>query len=240
MYRTLRVLICICLFASAAVLFAQDAAKLTPPVNVPIKVAFVLGDGATMIDFTGPWEVFQDVMTSGDNNKPIHSHHEMMDDPNLNQPFQLYTIAISKAPVQVTGGMKIVPDYTFADAPKPNVIVIPAQHSTPEAIAWVKKTAPQTDVTMSVCTGAFLLARTGLLDGEKATTHHWFQDDFEKEFRNVKLQRGVRYVENGKVSTSAGLTSGIDMALRVVERYYGHDVAVATAEYMEYKSDLWK
>jgi transcriptional regulator GlxA family with amidase domain len=228
-----------CLMLMAAALFGQDASRLTPPATGPIKVAFVLGQNATMIDFTGPWEVFQDVMIRG-NGKPLHVHQEMMDDPNLNQPFQLYVVAASKAPVEVTGGMKIVPDYTFADAPKPNVIVIPAQHSTPEAIEWVRKTAPETDVTMSVCTGAFLLARTGLLDGGKATTHHWFQDDFEKEFKNVKLQRGVRFVENGKMSTAAGLTSGIDMALRVVERYYGRDIAVATAEYMEYENSRWK
>lgn len=229
----------VCLMLLVVALFGQNAAKLTPPVNAPIKVAFLLGEGATMIDFTGPWEVFQDVMIKA-NRKPIHVHQEMMDDPNINQPFQLYVVAASKTPVAVTGGMKIVPDYTFADAPKPNVIVIPAQHSTPEAIEWVKKTGPQTDVTMSVCTGAFLLARTGLLDGGKATTHHWFQDDFEKEFKSVRLQRGVRFVENGKTATAAGLTSGIDMALRVVERYYGRDIAVATAEYMEYENSRWR
>lgn len=229
----------LCLILLVAALFGQDTTRLPQPTDGPIKVAFLLGEGATMIDFSGPWEIFQDVMIGG-NGKPIHSHQGMMSDPQLSQPFQLYTVAVSKAPVEVSGGMKITPDYAFADAPKPNVIVIPAQRSTPEGIEWLKKTAPQTDVTMSVCTGAFLLAHTGLLDGGKATTHHWFQDDLEKQFPNVKVQRGVRFVENGKASTAAGLTSGIDLALHIVERYFGRDMAVATAEYMEYESSRWK
>jgi len=95
-------------------------------------------------------------------------------------------------------------------------------------------------VTMSVCTGAFLLARTGLLDGGKATTHHWFQDDLEREFKNLSVERGVRFVENGKTATSAAVASGTDLALHVVERHFGRDIAVATAEYMEYESVRWK
>jgi transcriptional regulator GlxA family with amidase domain len=87
---------------------------------------------------------------------------------------------------------------------------------------------------MSVCTGAFHLARTGLLDGRTATTHHQFQDRLAREFPAVKVQRGVRFVEHEKVATAAGLSSGIDLALRVVERYFGRGAALRTAAYMEY------
>ena len=89
---------------------------------------------------------------------------------------------------------------------------------------------------MSICTGAFHLAKAGLLSGKFATTHHEFQDSFAREFPKVKLARGVRYVEHEKVATAGGLTSGIDLALRVVERYHGAEIARATATYLEYQS----
>jgi transcriptional regulator GlxA family with amidase domain len=93
---------------------------------------------------------------------------------------------------------------------------------------------------MSVCTGAFQLARTGLLDGLQATTHHHFYDAFAKEFPQVKLHRGLRFVDNGHIASAGGLTSGIDLALRIVERYFGHGVAQQTADYMEYTGQGWK
>ncbi len=217
---------------------SQTTGTLTPP-NRPIVVAFVLGQGATVIDFSGPWEVFQDVMLTS-SNKSIRSMEEMMADPHHQHPFNLYTVAESKNPINASGGMKIVPKYTFAEAPTPDVIVIPAGQSTSSTIEWLKKVSPQADVTFSVCTGAGVLAQTGFLDGQKATTHHWFVDDLGKRFPKVQFERGVRYVENGKYSSAAGLTSGIDLALRVVERYFGHEVALSTAHYMEYESNRWK
>jgi transcriptional regulator GlxA family with amidase domain len=220
-------------------LWAQSGGTLAAPAAGSIKVAFVLGDSAEMIDFAGPWEVFHDVMLAPDG-KPVRSRPEAGEEAKIRHPFQLYTVSATKSPVEVSGGMKIVPDYSFADAPPPNVIVIPAQRSSPEAIDWVRSAAPKTDVTMSVCTGAFLLARTGLLDNQRATTHHWYRSDFEKVFHKVMLESHARFVENARTSTAAGLTSGIDLALRVVERYFGRDVATATADYMEYGSSRWK
>jgi transcriptional regulator GlxA family with amidase domain len=93
---------------------------------------------------------------------------------------------------------------------------------------------------MSVCTGAFQLGKAGLLEGLKATTHHEFWDDFAKQYPKVNLERGVRFVDNGHIATAGGLTSGIDLALHVVARYYGEEVAAATAKYMEYASERWK
>ena len=105
--------------------------------------------------------------------------------------------------------------------------------------AWLKRVAPSADLTMSVCTGAFHLARTGLLDGKSATTHHASYVQFGKTFPKVKLKRGFRFVDEGNVASAGGLTSGIDLALHVVERYFGRDAAINTAYYMEYQGRGW-
>jgi transcriptional regulator GlxA family with amidase domain len=96
-----------------------------------------------------------------------------------------------------------------------------------------------TDVIMSVCTGAFQVAKAGLLTGKEATTHHDFFDQFAKSFPDVNLKRGLRFVEEERISTAGGLSSGIDLALRVVDRYFGRDAAQTTASYMEYQSKGW-
>ena len=204
-----------------------DVNKLTPP-DGPIPVAFAMSRGATMIDFAGPWEVFQDVMVMNAKEQEGHRH-----------PFQLYTVSEKTEAIEASGGMKIVPDYTFENAPAPKVVVIPAQAGSPALHAWLRKMVDSTDVTMSVCTGAFQLGRAGLLTGKEATTHHEFFDQFAKAFPDVKLKRGLRFVEGPKISTAGGLTSGIDLALRVVERYFGRETAERTAFYMEYQSKGW-
>ena len=153
--------------------------------------------------------------------------------------FNLYTVSEKIEPIQASAGMKIVPDYTFENVPDPKVVVIPAQAGSPALHAWLRKIVDSTDVTMSVCTGAFQLGRAGLLNGLEATTHHEFFDQFAKAFPDVKLKRGLRFVENQKISTAGGLTSGIDLALRVVERYFGREMAEQTAVYMEYQSRGW-
>jgi transcriptional regulator GlxA family with amidase domain len=134
----------------------------------------------------------------------------------------------------------VKPNYSIDDAPQPNVIVVPAHRSTEESRAWLGAASAGTDVTMSVCTGAFQLARAGLLKGIPATTHHEFWDSFAKEFPDIELRRGLRFVDSGRIATAGGLTSGIDMALHVVARYFGAEVAAATAAYMEYSSDAWR
>lgn len=208
------------------------AKPLTPPKG-RIPVAFVLTDSATMIDFAGPWEVFQDVH--------VTNRGTSMDDQ---MPFDLYVVSDKRDPIRTTGGMKVVPDYTFADAPKPKVVVIGAQRGkSPEMLAWLRKMAadPEVDVVMSVCTGAFKLAAAGLLDGKQATTHHDFYDSLIQQYPKIKLVKSTRFVESDdKISTAGGLTSGIDAALHVVERYFGREVAQQTATYMEHYSDGWE
>ena len=206
----------------------DDKRALRPPLRGPIPVAFVLGPSATMIDFAGPWEVFQDVRVPhrGD------SHAEQM-------PFELFTVAEKPETLRVTGGMQVTPDFTIATAPQPRVIVIPAHRGSPALVDWIRRASVKADVTLSVCTGAFHLARTGLLEGKAATTHHQFLDAFAQEFPDVPVKRGVRFVEHERLATAAGLTAGIDLALRVVERYFGREVARRTAAYMEYESRGW-
>jgi transcriptional regulator GlxA family with amidase domain len=217
--------------ASPGEVFAesQDPDRLVPPSTGEINVAFLLSDGATIIDFCGPWEVFNDVAIGGPHTSPTHR-----------MPFRLYTVAESREPIRATGGMRIVPEFTMDDAPQPRVIVIPAQRGRSERILeWIRKSHETADVTLSVCTGAFLLAATGLLRGRAATTHHDFYDQFVKEFPSVELRRGLRFVEHGRLVTAGGLSSGIDGALRIVERYFGRAVARDTAEYMEYQGTGW-
>ena len=202
--------------------------QLIPPARGPIPVAFVLGPHATMIDFAGPWEVFQDVMVP----ERGATHDEQM-------PFQLFTVAEQADTLRVTGGMRVTPDYTVANAPQPRVIVIPAHQGSPRLVDWILSASARADLTFSVCTGAFHLARTGLLRGKTATTHHQFLDRFAQEFPDVLVRRGRRFVEHDRVATAGGLTSGIDLALRVVERYFGRPTAQRTAAYMEYQSTGW-
>jgi putative intracellular protease/amidase/YHS domain-containing protein len=192
------------------------ASRLTPPADGKIPVAFPISDGAVIIDFCGPWEVFQ---AAG---------------------FQVYTVGESLKPVRASGGMQIIPNYTFETAPAPKVIVIPAQNGATKAMTdWIRTSSKNTDVTMSVCTGAFVLARTGLLSGKSATTFHEAFDSFEAAFPDVKLIRGARFVENGNLATSGGLSSGIDLAIRVVERYSGRETAEKLAFALEYQGKGW-
>jgi len=196
---------------------------LTPPAAGKIPVAFAISDGAVVIDFCGPWEVFQDAAPSDGKGG-----------------FHLYTVAEKHAPVETSGGMKILPNYTFENAPRPKVIVIPAQNGDNESMyRWIRESSKAADVTMSVCTGAFVLAKTGLLSGKSATTHHYAYTELAMRYPDIHVKRGYRFVEEGKIATAGGLTSGMDLALRVVERYYGRDQAMRTALNMEYQGQGW-
>lgn len=214
---------------------AAQRAQRPVPSSEPAPVAFVMDQGITMIDFAGPWEVFQD---SWDGDTPR---------------FSLFTVASTRDELETTGtlsrasgamqmsGLKFRADHTFEDAPQPKVIVIGAQaRGTPGKLDWIRHAAQEADVVMSVCTGAFVLARTGLLDGLSATTHHNSYDAFEKQFPKVKLVRGTRFVDNGKFITAGGLTSGIDTALHVVNRYLGPTQTQQVVEYMEYRGTAWR
>ena len=197
-----------------------------------IPVAVMLDEASTMMDFAGPWEVFQDAVAGGV------------------PGYFLYTVAPRMKTYNTTGnvvmsgdahsmnGLKFTPDYTFDNAPQPKVIVMGAQmdFAGREKIAWLQKAAPAAEVVLSVCTGNFIAGHAGLLDGLKATTHHQFYDRFEQEFPKVQLIREQRVVDNGKFVSGGGITAGIDAALHVVHRHFDDKVVRETIRYMEYRS----
>ena len=213
----------------------QGAGLLNPPATGKINVAFLISEGANVMDIAGPWEVFGDTMltTKG---KPWHES----DGDDMVMPFNVYAVSDLVKPLDASG-LTIVPNYSFDNAPKPQIIVIPAQGGRSAAQkAWLLANSAAADVTMSVCTGASMLAAYGLLDGQTATTHHAYQQSMQKKYPAVRFVSGTRFVENGKIATAGGLTSGIDLALHIVARYYGNEVAQVTADFMEHHSGLWK
>ena len=197
---------------------------IAPPASGAINVAFPISDGAVVIDFCGPYEVFR--VVGGKDGKLA---------------FKLYTVADKIAPITTSGGMIVMPNYTFETAPAPKVVVIAAQNAASDAmIKWIRETSKATDVTMSICAGAFVLAQTGLLAGKAATTYHFAYTDLAMQYPDIKVKRGYRFVEEGNIATAGGLTSGMDLALRVVERYYGREKALKTADTLEYQGEGWK
>jgi transcriptional regulator GlxA family with amidase domain len=197
--------------------------KLQPPASGSIPVAVLISAGLNVIDFSGPWGVFESVSVPGANDAL----------------FRLFIVAESSDVVVSGSGLKLVPHYTFANVPEVKVVVIPAQKGSDAMRDWLRKIVNTADVTMSICTGAFQLAKAGLLSGKSATTHHEFLDKLARDFPDIDVKRGVRFVEGDKISTAGGLTSGTDLALRVVERYFGRAVAQSTATYMEYQGKGW-
>lgn len=202
-----------------------EAAPLRPPGDGRrLRVAFVIAPGANVIDHAGPWEVFQDVVVGG------------------RAAFELYTVSDDTRPLRATGGLQLVPDHTYESAPEPDVVVIGAQGGRSAArTAWLQRQARRADVVLSVCTGVSHLAQAGLLDGKTAATHHQFVETLNRRYPQVTFVAGRRYVESdARIVTAGGLTSGIDAALRIVERYFGRGVAQRTADYLEYAGDGWK
>ena len=194
------------------------------------NVAIVIYENAEPLDWTGPFEVYNDAGSIGA--------------ANGQDAFNVYVVSKTTDPVNAQG-LKVVPNYSIADAPKPDIVLFPGGPSSKiyedaEFFAWAKQACAGAEIAQSVCTGAFVLGHAGLLAGKKATTHHDFHDQLKTQFPDVTLERGVRYVEGASnVATAGGLTSGIDLALHVVERYFGRDVAQRTATYMEYQGKGW-
>jgi len=194
---------------------------LKPPEKEMIRVAFAISKGTTEIDYVGPQAVFQ----------------TWYEDPVTKKPaprFKLFTVSDTRDAVDGR-----VAEYTFDTAPSPHIVVVPAQRGSVALTDWLCKVSRTADVTMSVCVGARHLALAGLLNGKKATSHHEAIDGLAKDFPEVQWVRGVRFVEGEKISTGGGLTAGIDLALHVVERYFGRAEAVKVAEHLKYEGKGW-
>jgi len=180
-----------------------------------------VSNATTWIDFVGPQAVFQIFRFD-----PVEQTHKPL--------FKMFLVSEKLEPVG-----KLVPDCTFKNAPHAEIVVIPAQQGSAALHEWLRKVVVNVDVMMSVCTGASHLARAGFLDGQQATTHHESIDEFTERYPTVKWVRGMRFVEGEIVSTGGGLTAGIDLALRVAERYFGRDWALHVAEALEYEGHGW-
>jgi putative intracellular protease/amidase/YHS domain-containing protein len=204
------------------------ANPLTPPDHGSIPVAFVISRNTVIIDLTGPWEVFEVAGSVASAQKGAKE-----------DAFRLYTVAETMRPIRASG-LTITPEYTFATAPVPKIIVIPQQEGVTEAMLnWIRKSSKHTDVTMSICTGAYALAKTGLLSGKSVTTHHGSYRILAIAYPDIKVVRGARWVEDGNLASSGGLTSGMDLALRTVDRYFGRAVTLKTIDQLEYQSQGW-
>lgn len=192
------------------------------------RVGIVLFTNIEVLDFCGPFEVFSVTRLHEDKRR---------EEPS---PFEVLLVAEKSAPVVTTGGMKVIPDHTFASCPKLDILVVPGGWGTrtelgnPAMLDWLRRRAVEVETLTSVCTGSMLLGFAGLLDGRHATTHWRSLDWMRESFPGVIVEYDQHVVEDGSVLTSAGISAGIDMALKVVARYCGEGIARATAKQMEY------
>ena len=181
----------------------------------PISIGFYLQDGVEVLDFAGPMEVFS---YAG---------------------FKVITISKTKNTILSQGILKITPDYSIDDAPPTDILAFfggnaGAASMDKDLIKWIEKNKPTTKYHFSVCTGAFILGKAGVLEGKTATTFHSSIESLKSSFPNTKVLANVRYVDNGKVITTAGISAGIDGALYLVSKLKGAEAAKNVAEYMEY------
>lgn len=191
------------------------------------NVAILIFDDAEVLDFCGPFEVF--------------SSTRQRDTGEL--LFHVYTVAEKAGPVRARNGLSVNPAYTFADCPHPDLLLVPGGRGTRREIhnetlvGWVKEQAGHVELLLSVCTGALILAKAGLLEGLAATTHFQAFDELAALAPRTTLCPDKRYVDNGQIVLSAGVSAGIDMSLYVVARLLGEEQASATARHMQY--DYW-
>src|SRR5262245_18239210 len=192
------------------------------------NVGILLFENIEVLDFCGPFEVFSITRLNEDKRREELS------------PFHVFLVAETKQPIAATGGMRVLTDFDLNDCPELDVLVVPGVYGTrhemsnERLLGWIADRSRQVETMASVCTGAMLLGKAGLLDGKRATTHwralEWMQELFPK----TRVEKELHVVEEGSLFTSAGISAGIDMALKVVCHYYGETVARATARYMEY------
>ncbi len=192
-------------------------------------VGIIIFPEVEVLDFCGPYEVFTVVRLNEERRR---------EEPS---PFEVLLVAESEEAVRTAAGMRVLPDCTFDTCPRLDILVVPGgwgtrrQIENKTLIAWIGQRGRQVETLTSVCTGALLLAQAGLLNGRRATTHFRSLPWLRESFPAVTVEEHLRIVEYGHILTSAGISAGIDLALKVVERYHGEAVARATARHMEYR-----
>lgn len=182
-----------------------------------------------VLDFAGPFEVFSITTYVGCNEKP----------------FNVKIVSQTKDLITARNGLKIQPDYSFYDAPDFDILIVPGGYGAEEieihnsiAIDWIKRNMDKVEIMASVCTGAFLLAKAGLLNDKKATTHWMDIDRLKEEYPKIIIQHNVKYVDEGSIITSGGISAGINMSFYIVKKLLGEETANTTARRMEYDINI--
>lgn len=191
--------------------------KLVPRSEL-VHAAILVFDGVQIIDYAAPYEVFGQAR------------------------FYTYLVSPDGGPITTSMDMHVTPHFGIDDAPRPDVLLVPggdvgAMRESEEVLAWVRESAAGADHVLSVCNGAFILAQAGLLDGLTATTFHRLLEELALRFPRTEVVRGVRFVDNGKIVTSAGLSAGIDAAIHLVGEVKGAEAAPKLAAHLEYAWD---
>ena len=192
-----------------------------------LKVGIFLFNEVEVLDFAGPFEVFS--IASKDNQKL----------------FQVDTIGETGEIISARNGLKVLPKVRIDEATGYDILIIPGgagaektEIKNPVVINWIKEQQSRVQILASVCTGALLLAEAGLLNNKKATTHHRDLARLERDYPEVEVVRNVKFVDEGPILTSGGISAGINMSFHLVKRLFGTDVARATAKRMEYDIEI--
>ncbi|NWG02728.1 MAG: DJ-1/PfpI family protein [Syntrophaceae bacterium] len=195
------------------------------------NVGILIFKDVEVLDFAGPFEVFSRTrLVLG-----VESRRS-----EESAPFSVFTVAKEGTPVMTTGGLKVIPEFAFSNTPPIDLLVLPGGFGTrplladQETLDWIRQIATKAKKVTSVCTGSLLLAKCGLLENHRATTHWAVLDLLQSLDKSVKVERNRRVVDDG-IITSAGVASGIDMAFYVVETLFGREIADDTARYIEFR-----
>lgn len=194
----------------------------------PVSVGILVFDAVEILDFTGPYEVFTTASrVFGRRN------------PGAGALFDVACVSRDGQPIQARAGLRVLPEHSFANHPPCNLLLVPggvvdATMACPQTLDWIARTAAQAQITASVCTGAFLLAASGVVRSGKVTTHWEDVADLRERFPTLTVCGGPRWIDNGPVVTSAGISAGIDMCLHLVARLAGPELARLTARQMDY------
>ncbi|SET59614.1 transcriptional regulator, AraC family [Oceanobacillus limi] len=192
-------------------------------------VGILLFNEVEVLDFSGPFEVFS-----------------LATLPNSNiNPFVVKTVSEDGNMISARNGLKVTPDYSFENHPKFDIVIVPGGYgaekieiNNPKVVKWIVQQQSEVEMMTSVCTGALLLAKSGILDRKRATTHWMDIDDLEKEFPLISVQRNAKFVDEGSIITSGGISAGINMSFHIISRLYGKTVAKELAKRMEYDIDI--
>lgn len=191
----------------------------------PLAIGIFLFNEVEVLDFAGPFEVFS-----------------LAEKPATKEKiFKVHTISEKDVLLSARNGLKVKADFTFTDHPPLDVLIVPGGYGAeqieihnPAALAWIRETAARTDIVASVCTGAFLLAKAGVITDHEVTTHWMDQHDLKKAYPQLKVISGKKFIDAGNILTSGGISAGIHLSFHIVSRLAGKDIAQATARRMEY------